>query len=547
MSRRDRARTLRKDRSGASPLVVGVLTAIVACIGLYFGFTKSNPFANPYQVKAVFTSATSIRPKSPVRIAGVNVGKVKSVDRQPGTDAAIITMNIDGKGLPIHKDATMKIRPRIFLEGNFFVDLQPGSPSAPVLDDGDTLALAQTASPVQFDEVLTSLQGDTRESLKTLIQGFGDALTIRPRPVDDANSGRFTAGESAAESLNGAAQVSGDALRGTAIVNDAFLGTSPDDLSRLIKGLGKVTKALDTRRPQLQDLVTNFNVTLGALAAEDTSLRASVRQLGPTLQTTSITLASLNAAFPSTRAFAREILPGVRETPATIDASFPWIAQTRALLGDKELRGLTRELQPTVGNLSRVVDTGVKFLPQLDDATRCLSQVVLPTGDIKIQEGEFTTGVENYKEFWYALVGLAGEDQNFDANGPYVRFQTGGGTKGITTSKGGSLGEPYYANVTQTPLGTRPAFPGRKPPYNATAKCKNQKIPDLNGAKIGPADGSSGTSAARTAPTGASSDRSAQSSDAAAPAADPSPAAADPLSPLTDALTKPLTPEEAQG
>ena len=42
-------------------------------------------------------------------------------------------------GLPIHKDATLKIRPRIFLEGNFFVDLQPGTPSAPTIDDGDTI------------------------------------------------------------------------------------------------------------------------------------------------------------------------------------------------------------------------------------------------------------------------------------------------------------------------------------------------------------------------------------------------------------------------
>ena len=540
MSRRDRARTLRKDRTGASPLAVGILTGIVVCIGLYFGFTKANPFANPYEVKAVFASATSIRPKSPVRIAGVNVGKVKSVERQPDTEAAIVTMNIDAKGLPIHKDATMKIRPRIFLEGNFFVDLQPGSPSAPALDDGDTLAMAQTASPVQFDEVLTSLQGDTRKSLQTLIQGFGSALTIKPRPIDDENSGRFTEGENAAKTLRDAAKISGDALRGTAVVNDAFTGTNPDDLSRLIKGLGTVTKALDTRRPQLQDLVTNFNVTLGALAAEDTSLRASVRQLGPTLQTTSRALGSLNAAFPSTRAFAREILPGVRETPATIDASFPWIAQTRRLLGDQELRGLTRELQPTVGNLSRVVDTGVKLLPQIDDTSRCLSQVVLPAGDIKIQEGDFTTGVENYKEFWYALVGLAGEDQNFDANGPYVRFQTGGGTKGISTSKGGNLGEPYYANVTQTPLGTRPAFPGAKPPYNSTAKCKNQKIPDLNGAKTGPADGTARGSVARVAPAAKAAPQGATDE---APA-EPAPATADPLSSLTDELTKPLTPEE---
>ena len=95
----------------------------------YFGFTKDIPFTHGFRVNAVFESANSIRPNSPVRIAGVNVGKVKKIERQDGTDAAVVTMEINDKGLPIHKDATMKIRPRIFLEGNFFVDLKPGTPS----------------------------------------------------------------------------------------------------------------------------------------------------------------------------------------------------------------------------------------------------------------------------------------------------------------------------------------------------------------------------------------------------------------------------------
>ena len=51
--------------------------------------------------------------------------------------------------------------------------------------------------------------------------------------------------------------------------------------------------------------------------------------------------------------------------------------------------------------------------------------MVLPTGDVKIADGPFTTGLENYKQFWESLVGLAGEGQNFDGNGQYVRFQAG--------------------------------------------------------------------------------------------------------------------------
>ena len=50
-----------------------------------------------------------------------------------GEDAAIVTMEITDTALPIHQDATMKLRPRLFLEGNLFVDLHPGSPDAPAI------------------------------------------------------------------------------------------------------------------------------------------------------------------------------------------------------------------------------------------------------------------------------------------------------------------------------------------------------------------------------------------------------------------------------
>ena len=103
----------------------------------------------------------------------------------------MVVLQIDDKGLPMHTDATAKIRPRIFLEGNFFVDLKPGSPAAPELDDGGTLKVTQTATPVQLDEVLTSLQSDARQDLKDLLDGLAVALDLeadggggpRRRPV----------------------------------------------------------------------------------------------------------------------------------------------------------------------------------------------------------------------------------------------------------------------------------------------------------------------------------------------------------------------------
>ena len=143
----DDERVPRKDRTGASPFVVGLVLLVVACIGVFLGFTKHIPFTHGFRVNAVFQSANSIRKNSPVRIAGVNVGKVTKIEGKPGSDAAVVTMEITGKGLPIHKDAVMKIRPRIFLEGNFFVDVSPGTPSAPTIDDGDTIPIDPDRDP----------------------------------------------------------------------------------------------------------------------------------------------------------------------------------------------------------------------------------------------------------------------------------------------------------------------------------------------------------------------------------------------------------------
>ena len=208
---------------------------------------------------------------------------------------------------------------------------------------------------------------------------------------------------------------------------------------------------------QLKELVSNFNTTMAALASEESNLRASIRELAPTLENANGALASLNEAFPPTRAFAREILPGVRETPATIAASFPWIEQARGLMSKAELQGLARELSPATRDLARLTDNAIELLPQTDLASKCASRVVLPTGDVVIKD-EFQTGRENYKDFFYAMVGLAGEGQNFDGNGMYVRFQTGGGSQQVSLGQGSAGSPPQFGGLPTPPLGQPPVL-----------------------------------------------------------------------------------------
>jgi phospholipid/cholesterol/gamma-HCH transport system substrate-binding protein len=463
----------------------GILALLTIGLIVFFVFTKANPFAHPYRLKATFDNTQSLQLRSPVRIAGVEVGKVMKIEPAGGgSHASVVTMTLKKTALPIHRDAQLKIRPRIFLEGNFFVDVRPGTPSAGTLHSGATVPASQTAAPVQIDEVLSTLKSDTRKDLQKLLEGYGDALGGKPAPGEDADQDKSVRGKTAGEALNGSLRYSPQALRGTALVNQALLGTDPHDLSKLIKGGGRVSAQLADHEENLKQLVTALNTTTGAFAAEAPQLEDTIRRLPRVLEAARPALDNLNAAFPPTRAFAREILPGVRETPATIDASFPWVAQTRRLISQRELGGLVDELQPGTADLARFTDGTVRLLPQVDQANKCFLGNVLPVGEAVIQDGPFTTGIQNYREFFQSLVGLAGESQNFDGNGQYTRFQPGGGSQTVSTGALPGVGR-LFGNATAAPLGTKPAMPSRRPPYNRKVACYKSKRPDLNGARTG--------------------------------------------------------------
>jgi virulence factor Mce-like protein len=480
---------MRRHQNGMSPFRAGLIAIVVVAIASYLAFAQHIPFVtHHYQLKAVFQNATNLRTKSPVRIAGVDVGTVTKVSTYKdstgtATGAALVTMSLNKNALPIHSDATLKIRPKLFLEGNFFVQLQPGSPSAKSLDSGSTVPITQTSAPVQIDQVLSSLQSNTRANLQVLLTGYGEALDGQPLPGEDADQVPSVRGLTAAQALNRSLNYSPQALRGAALVNQAFLGEEPHDLSKLVASTQKVAAALNSNERVLADFITNFNRTVAAFAAEQNNLQQSVHLLGPVLTKANSTLFHLDQSFPPVRAWSTEILPGVNQTAATIQASFPWIAQATKLVSPQELGGLVNVLQPSIHDLAGLTDESLKLIPQLDLINRCATGVVLPTGDIPINDGFLSTGLPNYKEFWQAMVGLSSESSNFDGNGQYTRFQPGGGDQSVHT--GNSPSGQLFGNAAAKPLGTQPRFPGKEPPYNSKVACYKNPLPNVNTAPIG--------------------------------------------------------------
>ena len=325
---------------GPSPAKIGLflvaLILAVSVLAFVNAFTKHFPFTGRgYELHATFQNATTLKPNSPVRIAGVDVGQVVSVSREG--NMANVTFTVDDEGQPIHKDATITIRPRLFLEGNFFLDLRPGSPESTDLSSGDTIPVTQTGTAVQLDEILTSLQKNNRTDLQQALKGYGDALTHVPTAAEDKTQDPDVKGLTAAQALNETFKYGGTAGRDSSIVNNALLGQHSHDLSNLIRGQRNVFRELASDEGALKGLVTNFNTTAGALASESTNLSATIRELAPTLEQARPTLLHLDQSLPPFRALAIQLEPGIRQLPETVRTGTPWLVQFKRLLRPQEL------------------------------------------------------------------------------------------------------------------------------------------------------------------------------------------------------------------
>lgn len=461
--------------SNLQAAVLGLLAVAIAC---YLVFGRSLPFGgSTFTLKAVFTSNTNLHIPSPVRIAGVDVGQVTAVQRIDGSpNAGIVVMQINSDGLPIHSDATAQIRSRIFLEGNFYVNLQPGTPEAPILSSGATLPAANTSGPVQLDRVLSSLDTSARANLQKLVQGFGAALNT---PGSDGRTG--------AQGLNRALDYSARALETSAIVNQALLGEKSGDLSGVVRGEAAIFRSLASSGSQLPGLVSSFDLTMAALAQHQQDLSASVAALPPVLRSALDADTALDASFAPTTAFARALTPSIKQLGSTISVATPWLQQLTALSSPSELGGLLQALTPAVANTAVAVKATTPLINGAAMLSKCFSQVIVPTGNEKITaDSSPPTGLSVYQQLFQSAVGLAGATQNFDGNGRYVRATVGGGATQIQTPPLSSAGA-LYGNAVLPVLGTFPSWPsaGKAPKLDSHVACFKQTAPNLNSATKG--------------------------------------------------------------
>ena len=379
----------------------------------------------------------------------------------------------------------MKIRPRIFLEGNFFVDITPGTPSAPTIDDGDTHPDhadrdAGAARPGADRAAAATRATQPAEDAR---RATGRALTYKP--TDGAGRRRRTracAARRAAQSLNDAIRYGARSLKGTAIVERRVPGhraprpvaahrrAEPDH-----RGPGAQRGAAQGPRHELQ------HDDGGDRVARRPTCSASIRLLAPTLAERRQRADVAQRLVPEhARLRARD--PARRPRDAGHDRRRVPVdrAGARAARARPSCRAWSSELSPATRDLAKVIDAtpaaaaaGRPGRQVRDERRSCRPATSRST------TAPLSTGAENYKEFWYTMVGLAGEGQNFDGNGMYVRFQPGGGDQTISTGQVGRHSrDKLFANAILKPLGTRPAYPGKRPPYKPDVPCYKNALPE---------------------------------------------------------------------
>lgn len=443
-------------KRGPSALTAGVIAILVAVVAVYFGFTKRNPFERSFEVSAAFRTANDIKKKSPVRVAGVAVGQVTEIERGPDGKGALVRMKITDSEVAFREDVRMKIRPRIFLEGNWFVDVSPGSPSAEPLEEGATVPVQQTSAPVQFGQVLTALQSDTREDLKIVLDEYGRGLA-----------------DGGARGVNRSLKYTEPAFRDSAIVNEATLGRFEHDLSGYLAGADRFARGLDRNPAQLKGLLTDLATTADAFANEERALSATVAELPRTLGVGRRALGRLNAAFPSLRRLTADLRPAVRSSGPALDATSPLVRELRRLVSRPELRGLAEDLREITPDLAELNDGGVALQKELRLLSSCTNEVLTPWREDKIQDKAFPATGPVFEEQVKWLPGIAAESRSSDANGQYVRSLANGSNYAYTLDDGRFL-------LTGIPLqGVQPPKMVDAPPLRAEVPCETQQPPDL--------------------------------------------------------------------
>lgn len=456
-ARRPTARAVERRRLRAAALAVAVVA-----MAIYAATIRELPFQHHFTLRGRFATANQLHAGDAVRRAGVTIGKVTAI--RPGPNhTSIVEMRIDDHQ-DLHANASLSIKPRLLFEGNFYVDVHPGTPAAPPLEDGATVALARTSVPVQIDQVLSSLNAPVRTALTDSVRQIGRGL----------GGGRGAPGGAAG--LQAAARQLDGALLSVQRASRGLRGTGPGDLHRAVGSAGDLTSQLAADPAALAGVVSDFNHVAGALSADQAALSSSVASFDTVLRVAPANVTALDGALPVLTTFADRLRPALRAAPASLSATTRLLRQIRLLGRAPELPALVRALQPVTANLPSLEPRLATGLSLVDHAASCLNQTVLPALNTKIPDGANSTNRPIWQDVLHLGSNILGASAGFDGNGGTLRLGLTEGANALQEHLPGIgevIGYGKFEGVNPVWLGANATLD-----YRPDVWCETQKVPN---------------------------------------------------------------------
>jgi phospholipid/cholesterol/gamma-HCH transport system substrate-binding protein len=346
---------------------VAVMAAFaLSCFGLllflWLAFGGTIPLKpKGYRFTASFSEATQLAKEADVRISGVPVGKVKTIEPDKKTGRSDVVIQLESRYAPLHSDAKAILRQKTLL-GETYVELTPGTPKAKAVPEGGRLRTSQVSPTVELDEIYRSFDPRTRRAFQVWMQTQSQAIKGHGRDINDAlgNLGPFAEDASVAVDI---------------------LNRQQGAVRRLVANTGVVFAALTERGDQLRGLIENSNRVFATTAARDRELQQTFIAL-PTFERESTqTLNRLDTFAKNTNPLVTQLRPAARELSPTLTDLSALSPDLKALFRDLDkVITVSRTGFPAAQRILRDLRP---LLAQADPALRQLIPILQFLGDYK--------------------------------------------------------------------------------------------------------------------------------------------------------------------
>lgn len=380
------------------------LGLIAAAVSLYIFAQQGIRFPWEEETQTLFVDFENSQAVTPgqgqsVQVAGVKIGTIAAVKLEDGRARVKLAIEPQNKGL-IRKDAQAMLRPRTPLK-DMYVQILPGSRGAAPIKDKAVIALQNTSTDVDVDEILSTLDERTRDYLVLLTDGAAEGLKGRGGDLAQV----FKRFEPTARDLR--------------TVSEA-VGREDDQLRRLVTAVADINTELAKDPQALSELVDASAATFTAFASEDDNLRESLSELPPTLRQARTTLRDIRPLARELGPASRALTPALRRLDDANKKLRPFAKAVEPTVR-KEIRPFAKAARPLVSDLAPAAKALNATAPELTRSGRVLNRFFnMLASNPEGAEAANKAGREEGYLFWIAWLFHQGVNlQNIeDGNGP---------------------------------------------------------------------------------------------------------------------------------